>query len=136
MTDLERARAFFGKDRYATDQTGIVIEAVQKGYAKCSVLLDECHCNARGYVMGGVAFTLADFVFGIAANFDSDVATVTTTSQISYFASPKGKMLYGESVLLREGRHNCFYCVEITDDVGTAVASVSITGTHLPLPKE
>lgn len=132
MTPTERAREFFSKDRYATEQTGIVIEDAKKGYARCSIALDARHCNALGHVMGGVAFTLADFVFAIASNFESDTATVTTTSQISYFSAPKGKRLYGESVLLRDGKRTCFYRVDITDDLGTAVAGVNITGAHLP----
>ena len=80
--------------------------------------------------MGGAIFTLADFVFAVATNTRESV-TVTTTSQISYLSAPKGKVLYGESRLLKDGRRNCFYEINITDELGTFVAVVSTTGVHL-----
>ena len=131
MTDLERARDFFKNDRYATEATGIVIEAVGKNYAKCSLKLNETHMNAVGHPMGGVMYTLADFVFAVSANFDADCVTVTTVSQICYLNPTKGGVLYGESKLIKDGRSTCFYEISITDDVGTKIAIVTTTGTHI-----
>lgn len=131
MTDLERAREFFKYDRYATDATGIEIDEVSKNYAKCSMKITDIHKNALGHVMGGVAFTLADFVFAIATNFDAENPTVTTVSQISYLSSPKGEILFGESRLIKDGKRNCFYEILITDNSGTDVAIVNVTGTHI-----
>lgn len=133
MTDLERAREIFAQDIYATQTTGIQIDAVGDCYAKCSLRLDDRHKNAAGHIMGGVMFTLADFVFAVAANFSRPV-TVTTVSQISYLGAPKGTVLYGESRLLKDGKTTCFYEIDITDDLGTRVAVVSTTGTHLAKP--
>jgi len=130
MTDLEEARQFFGRDKYAAEATGIVIEAVGPHYAKCSLKLDDRHRNALGEVMGGVMFTLADYVFAISTNFRQD-PTVTTVSQISYLGRAKGSTLYGESRLIKDGRSTCFYEIFITDDLGNAVASVAVTGSHL-----
>lgn len=130
MTELEEAREFFMKDRYAMVTTGIEIEVVGKCYAKCSLRLDDRHRNATGHVMGGVVFTLADFVFAVATNFKQPV-TVTTVSQISYLGTAKGDILYGESRLLKDGRRNCFYQIYITDNLGTDVAVVSASGVHL-----
>lgn len=131
MTDLERAREFFENDRYATQATGIVIEAVSKNYAKCSLKLNESHMNAVGHPMGGVMYTLADFVFAVSTNFDADCVTVTTVSQICYLNPTKGSVLYGESRLIKDGRSTCFYEVDITDDVGTKIAIITTTGTHI-----
>ena len=130
MRRLEEVREFFIKDRYAMVTTGIEIEAVDDGYAKCSMKIDERHMNATGHVMGGAIYTLADFVFAVATNYD-DVVTVTTVSQISYLGTPKGDVLYGESRLLKDGRRNCFYEISITDNLGNAVAVVSTSGVHL-----
>ena len=44
MTDLERAREFFGNDKYATDATGIVITKVGERFARVELDLDERHC--------------------------------------------------------------------------------------------
>lgn len=130
MTDLEEAREFFIKDTYAMVTTGIEIEEVGDHYAKCSLKLDERHKNATGHVMGGAVYTLADFVFAVAANFKQPV-TVTTVSQISYLGAAKGDILYGESKLLKDGKRSCFYEIHITDNLGNPVAVVSSSGTHL-----
>lgn len=130
MTELEQAREFFIKDRYAMVTTGIEIDAVGEKYAKCSLKLDDRHQNAAGHVMGGVLFTLADFVFAVASNFNQPV-TVTMTSQISYLGTPKGDVLYGESRLLKDGRRTCFYEISITDNLGNAVAAVNCSGLRL-----
>ena len=130
MTELEQAREFFIKDKFARVTTGIEIDAVGEKYARCSLKLDDRHQNATGHVMGGVLFTLADFVFAVASNFKQPV-TVTTTSQISYLGTPKGNVLFGESRLLKDGRRTCFYEVSITDDLGNAVAVVTCSGYRI-----
>lgn len=130
MTELEEAREFFIKDRYAMVTTGIEIEEVGERYAKCSLKLDERHMNATGHVMGGAIYTLADFVFAVATNFKQSV-TVTTVSQISYLGAAKGDTLYGESKLLKDGKRTCFYEIHITDNLENAVAVVSTSGSHL-----
>lgn len=130
MSQLEEARKTFSNDRFAATM-GAVIEAVDEHYAKCSLSIDKRHCNALGQVMGGVAYTLADFVFAVAANFRQSSPTVTLTAQISYYNPVKGKTLYGESRLIKDGRRNCFYEISVTDDLGTPVAGVMITGAHI-----
>lgn len=131
MTDLGKAREFFAADRYATEVTGIEIIAVGEHYAKCQLSIEGRHKNAVGHVMGGVMFTMADFVFAVAANFGAPSPTVTVTSNIAYLASPRGNTLFGEAKLLKDGRRNCFYEITITDDLGTTVAIVTTNGAHL-----
>ncbi len=131
MTDLEKAKEFFAADRYATEVTGINIIALGEHRAKCELKIDGRHKNAVGHVMGGVMFTMADFTFAVAANFEASSPTVTVTSNICYLASPRGNTLYSEAKLLKDGRRNCFYEITITDDVGTTVAIVTVTGAHL-----
>lgn len=130
MRSLQKARDFFVADRFAMVTSGIEIEEVDDGYAKCSMKVDERHVNATGHVMGGAIFTLADFVFAVATNTREKV-TVTTVSQISYLGTPKGDVLYGESRILKDGRRNCFYEITITDNLETPVAVVSTSGVHL-----
>jgi acyl-CoA thioesterase len=131
MTPLQKARNDFQNDRFATEATGIVIEAVEEGYAKCSLALTPIHQNAVGHVMGGVIFTLADFTFAVAANFDQPTPTVTAVSNVSFLSSPKGKTLFGESRRIKDGKRSCFYEILITDDLGTQVALVTVNGVHL-----
>lgn len=131
MTKLEEARNFFEKDIYATQTTGIEIDAVGKNYAKCSFKIEDKHRNAVGQVMGGAIYTLADFVFAVATNFEEKTPTVTTVSQISYLGIAKGDVLVGESRLVKDGKRVCFYEILISDDLGNRVAIVSTSGTHL-----
>ena len=130
MTQLEEARRIFSDDCYATCTTGIRIDAVDEHYARCSLPLDGRHRNATGQVMGGVTYTLADFTFAVAANFRQS-RTVTLTSQINYLSVVKGDTLIAESRLIKDGRRNCFFEISVTDDLGTPVATVTITGAHL-----
>lgn len=130
MTELEEARRFFANDLYATEATGIVIDEVGDGYAKCSLRLERKHQNAVGHVMGGVIFTMADFTFAVSTNCGGRV-TVSTVAQISHIASPKGDTLYSESRLLKDGHRTCFYEVEITDNTGALIATVSFCGTRI-----
>ena len=130
MRDLEEARNYFKDDRFATEASGIIIEAVDDGYAKCSMKIEERHRNAVNQVMGGAIYTLADFVFAVATN-TKDHWTVTTVSQISYIGTVKGDTLYAESRCIKDGRRTCFYEIEIKDDLGNLVAVVSTSGSHL-----
>lgn len=128
--ELEAARKFFAGDLYATRATGIVIDAVGENSARCSLRLDERHKNAVGQVMGGVMFTLADFVFAVSTNRGAS-PTVTVTSVISYLNPVKGSSLTASSRLVKDGKRTCFYQIDISDDLGTPVAVVSVTGAHL-----
>ncbi len=76
-------------------------------------------------------FTLADFVFAVATNFKKDYFTVSTVANISFLSSTKGDTIYGESRILKDGRTNCFYEIEITDNLGAKIAVVTVTGMHL-----
>ena len=127
MSYLEEAREYFGKDLYASKQTGIVIEAAEPGYAKCSLKIEDKHKNALGQVMGGVFFTMADYAFAIASNLGQP-PTVTQTSQIVYLSAAKGSTLYAETEKIRGGRKTCFYKIMITDDTGADIAYVTTTG--------
>ena len=130
MSDLEKARDFFYKDLYATKLSGIQIDEVSEHYAKCSMKITENHKNAYGGVMGGAIFTLADFTFAVASNFNAP-QTVSVTSQINYTGMAKGNELIAEAKVIKDGRSTCLYEIIITDDKETQVAFVTITGMKL-----
>lgn len=123
---LKEAREEFAGDQFAVS-TGVQIEAVGDRYARCSLALTPRHLNAAGQIMGGAIFTLADFTFAVAANFRQPHA-VTLTSEIRYLTSPKGSTLFAESRLQKDGRRVCFFTVDVTDDLGTPVASITFSG--------
>ena len=127
MSELENAREFFKNDRYATSTTGIVITDVGERYAKVELDLDERHNNAIGAVMGGVLFTMCDFAFAVAANYNS-VPCVTLGTQAIFMRKNKGTHLICEAKCIKDGRRACFYDVFVTDELGTEIAKVTVEG--------
>ena len=125
---LEQVREFFSGDRYATEN-GMVIDEIGDHYAKCSVELTSRHYNAMGGVMGGVHYTLADFAFAVASNWQ-EPGTVGLSNTISYVGAVKGKKLIAEAKLVKNGRSTCCYNVEIRDDLGNIAAAVQCVGFH------
>lgn len=130
FSDLEKAREFFGGDFYATKASGIVIDEVGDHYACCSMEITRNHQNAYGGVMGGATFTLADYTFAVASNFNQ-VQTVSVTSQINFIGMAKGKKLLSESHLIKDGRSTCLYQIDVKDELGNEVAFVTISGMKL-----
>ena len=128
--DLQEAREYFQHDVYATETTGITIDEVGEDFAKCSMKVDARHMNAAHSVMGGAIYTLADFSFAVATNTPEKL-TVTMTSNISYFASPKGDVLYSECRVAKDGKRSCFAETTVTDAEGRIVARVTACGIHL-----
>ena len=92
MRTLEEVREFFQNDVYATGTTGIQIEDARPGYARVTLQVDARHMNAAGRVMGAVYYTMADFAFAVANNYDMENGmTVTLSSQISFLGAARGK---------------------------------------------
>ncbi len=127
MKDLEQIRAYFSNDRFASEGLGAVIEQAEPGHALCRMEILPQHCNALGKPMGGAIFTLADFAFAVAAN-TAQQPTVSLSSQIAYLSAAKGKILFAEAHAVKRGRSTCYYQIDISDELGTAVACVTTTG--------
>ena len=126
---LEELRTFFAQDRFATEN-GAVIEEAGERYAKCSVMLSDRHKNARGGIMGGVHFMLADFTFAVATNCMGQ-SVVSLSSNITYTGKVKGNKLIGTAHCSKDGRSTNFYEVTIEDELGNQAAVVTITGFHV-----
>ena len=94
--------------------------------------LTDRHKNAYGGVMGGAIYTLADFAFAVASNYDKECATVSLVGQASFMSATNGNELFATARLLKDGKRNCFYEVTVTDDLNKPVAVVSFTGAHVP----
>lgn len=123
---LEEVRERFKNDRFAT-VNGAVISEIDDGYAKIEMPLDEHHYNAVGSVMGGAVFTVADFAFAVASNWNKN-ACVSQTAQITYLGRAKGKKLIAEARKIKEGRTIAYYLIEVRDENGNRVAHVTTSG--------
>ena len=127
MDYLEYARSTFKNDRFATNAAGIVIDRAEKNFAVCSMQVQPIHLNAAGAVMGGALFTLADFAFAVASNVGEPL-TVSVSSQISYLSPAFGSKLTATAHCLKAGKTTCTFLIDVTDESGRAVASVTTTG--------
>lgn len=126
---IEDVRKIFAGDRFATEN-GAVIEEVGERTATCSLTITDSHRNAMGAVMGGTYFMLADFAFAVAANHEN-MGCVSLHSDISFLGAAKGKKIIATAICIKDGKSTSCYRVDVTDDTGTLVATVTITGYHI-----
>lgn len=134
MVNLEKIRTFFEQDRYAM-HTGIEIFDVGDGEARCGFSIGPGHKNAGNAVQGGAIFTLADFAFAVAANAQGKL-TVSVNNTISFLKPAKGKELVATAKRISASQRICFYEVTVTDELGTLVATMSVTGYIKEIPLE
>ena len=130
MDTLELAREVFLQDHYATESTGIVIDNVGDHEASCSLSVNVHHRNARGAVMGGVLFTLADFCAAVAANSDTleELHWVSLDSSIHFLSPALGDNLTAHCTALKAGRTTALYQTIIeSPDSGKCIAIVETT---------
>ena len=125
---LAQVQEMFENDRFAT-LNGARITEIGDHYARCEMELDDRHKNALGAVMGGASFTLADFTFAVASNWQKP-GTVSLSTNITYLGGAKGSRLIAEAHMVKDGRTTCYYRVDVTDDLGTQVAAVTVPGYH------
>ena len=131
MYNLEELKELFKNDIFATKLLNAKILEAKDDYAKCSFEINEDHKNAKGVVMGGAIFTLADFCFAVATNQHEGYYTVSTTSNISFLRPAIKGNLTAEAIKIKDGKTICFYDVNVFDDKNTLIAKLSITGTHI-----
>ena len=136
MPTLDQIRKAFAADRFATEIAGCEIRLAEPGHSICAMELKPHHLNAAGTPQGGAVFTLGDFSFAVAANSFADYITVSLQHDITSRAPAKGKVLLSEARCVKNGRTAGFYTVDITDDLGTHVAYMTVNGfvTNHPVP--
>lgn len=123
---LAEVQKRFQADRFAAE-AGAVIEEVGDGFARCRMKIGPRHQNAAGAVMGGAIFTLADFTFAVAANWNQPLH-VSLSSQITYLSAAKGTQLIAEARCIKDGRSTCYYETKVWDDTGRLAAHVTTNG--------
>lgn len=129
---LSEIRELFRNDQFATQACGAVISAAEYGHAICEMEIEPKHHNANGQVMGGAIFTLADFALAIVCNV-GETPTVGVSSSIQFMNTARGSKLIAECRVDKSGRSVGFYTVNVTDELGTAVAKMTATCSRKPL---
>ena len=133
----DKMREFFKNDRYA-QLTDVVIEQITAERAVCTVDIQDHHLNASDRVQGGAIFTLADFTFALASNYqnfvdDNHCVTVGQSCNITFLRPAAGKKLIAKSQCIQKGRKLSVYRVTVTDDLGTNVAELTGNGYTVPM---
>ncbi|MCR5203333.1 MAG: PaaI family thioesterase [Lachnospiraceae bacterium] len=129
MKDINEVKEFFQKDIYAYETTGIDIVDAKPTYSKVKLKIDRRHLNANNFLMGAVYYTMADYAFAIANNYDFENSKVVTLqASISYQSSPKTEEIYAECNLQKDGRTTSFYETKITDGMDRLLATVTSVG--------
>ena len=126
---LNEVRKFFENDKFATEN-GAVIDEIGDHTATCSLKITDSHRNAMDAVMGGVYFMLADFAFAVAANWQK-IGCVSLHSDISFLGPAKGDTLIAKAICIKNGKTTACYRVDVTDDLGNLIATVTSTGCHI-----
>ena len=127
FNSIEEAREFFKGDKYAA-ASNIRIDSLEDDKCVCSMdIVDDCHRNAVGGIMGGVLFTLGDFAFAVASN-NMYSLTVALTVNINFLSGTKGSRLFAATKCVKDGRTTCVYDIDIYDDTGREVAKFIGTG--------
>ena len=127
--NAEEARAYFSKDRFATDN-GMTLDELDEAHAVTSMTLGARHKNAYGGVMGGAIFTLADFAFAALTN-DRERVTVAQQVSINYLSATKGERLIARATFRKDGRSSCVVNVDVADENGRDIAQFVGTGFKL-----
>jgi len=123
---IEEVRAYFGRDRFASEACGCEVLEASHGHGVCAFTIGPQHMNAQGNIMGGAIFTLADFALAIACNMGEN-PTVSVQSSIEYFTMTRGTRLIATADADKSGRSLGFYTVNITDDLGVNIARMTAT---------
>ena len=126
---LEEAKAFFVKDRFATENN-MSLEALTEDGAVCVMELTERHQNAEDHLMGGAILALADFTFAVASN-NAHRPSVAQQVSLSFLNASKGKKLISTAFCVKSGRTSCVYRIEVKDDLGKDIAQAMFTGFKL-----
>lgn len=129
FASLNDAKAFFVKDRFATENY-MELESLTEDGAVCTMEITGRHMNAEGHLMGGAILALADFTFAAASN-NAHRPSVAQQVSLNFLNASRGKKLISTAVCVKSGRTSCVYRIEIKDDLGKDVAQAMFTGFKL-----
>ena len=112
-------------------ETGIYLTELREGYAKGHFTAEHRHSNPNNSIHGGMLFTLADTVAGLAA--ESQGRIVTTMNASVNFLKPafEGNVLTAEARIRKDGKNVCVYDVDICNEKEQLIMTVTLTFFYL-----
>ena len=125
--DYEKLKDFLNTNDRFCRHCGIQLTHVAPGEAEAELQITPSVLNGRDVVQGGAIMTLADFAFAGAANAMGH-STVSTGLNINFIRPGSGKKLIAKARKIHHGRATCLYQVDVLNDEGKLVSSVSVSG--------
>ncbi len=92
---------------------GIQLETLQKGYARCSVVVRGEMLNFLGAVHGALIFSLADVAFSAASNSDHSPSLALDVSGSFLKGASVGDTLAAEARLLHTTKRTGLYRMDV-----------------------
>lgn len=111
---------YIENDRFAK-YVGIKLIKIDSGYALAQMEIADHHLNGVDIVQGGAIFTLADYAFAAASN-SKGLLTLGLNTNISYFKSPRGKILTAEAKEISANKKISGYNVDVFDGENDLIA--------------
>ena len=109
------------KDNGFMTYNGLYIVEEKENYVKIGVDITEKSLNPFGIVHGGLIYTLADSAMGIALA-TTGRSGVTLNSTIDYLTPGKGKKLFADTEIVKDGKTIVVFRVNVKDENDTLVA--------------
>lgn len=127
MKTLEELRKYFENDGFVK-YCGMEILAVDKEKALVKAPIFEKHLNAIGIIHGGMLFSIADFAFGVLANYLHPI-TVTASGSITYVAPcANSAFITAEAREIARYNKTCVQEITVRDDKGMIVCIAQLNG--------
>jgi acyl-CoA thioesterase len=92
---------------------GISVDAIEKGYSRCSVVIRDEMLNFNGAVHGGLIFSLADVAFSIASNSDHLPSFALDVSGSFLKTAQVGDKVVAEAKIIHTTKRTGLYRMEV-----------------------
>ena len=116
-----KAAKFIGEEIGFSKDIGLEVLEVSEGYCKGRIALHKRHMNPLNTVHGGVFFTLADTICGIAAA-SAGYGGPTVQGDMDYMRAVRGKEISCTARVVKTGKTLTWVDGIIADDTGREVA--------------
>ncbi|MFA5449669.1 MAG: PaaI family thioesterase [Clostridia bacterium] len=124
--NINKIKEYFLADKFCAEN-GILIKELNNDFCICEVKIEERHLNAGNVAQGGLIFTLGDFAFAVHANSEG-MTTVSQGADINYLKPGRGNYLFAKATPISRTARTAIYNVDITNEIGTLVAQMTVRG--------
>jgi acyl-CoA thioesterase len=116
--------AHIRKDAYA-NSLGAIIEAIEPGYSRVSLVVTASMLNFHGMTHGGLVFSLGDIAFAAASNSHGQTAVALNVATSFLRATGVGDHLVAEAKEVHLGGATALYDIVVTDKNSQQLVSKS-----------